>query len=343
MSVVPYEPRVSRSWVELMTPAVELAKAVAGTEFVPKALRNNPAAITAAILFGDEVGLGPMQALAKIAVIDGRPTLAAEAQRALILAAGHSIWIEEATVTKVTVAGRRRDADETSRFTWTLDDARRAGLVGRPAWKAYPRQMLLARASAELARAIFADAIGGLAATEEIEELAAAGSENGPEPTPGTQKRKRKRTNVAATVASEPPPLTEGGLPPLPGEEAPAPEPAPPPEDESSEIADEGPIDEWEHLEDEVAAGEEPLLESDADSEGPPMITDKQRPKMHALFREKGIETREARLAYAEHIAQREVKSSLDLTMEEASRVIDALEAWDPKDPSSRPFPDALW
>ena len=77
MSVVPYtlpsDPG-ARQWVELMQPAIELAKAVAGTDFVPKAMRNNPAQITAAVLYGDEVGLGPMQSLARISVIDGRPS-----------------------------------------------------------------------------------------------------------------------------------------------------------------------------------------------------------------------------------------------------------------------------
>ena len=129
-----------------MQPAIELAKAVAGTDFVPKAMRNNPAQITAAVLYGDEVGLGPMQSLARISVIDGRPSLAAEAQRALILAAGHELWIEESTITRCTVAGRRRDSDQTSRVTWTSDDAKRAKLDGKPNWRSYPRQMLLARA-----------------------------------------------------------------------------------------------------------------------------------------------------------------------------------------------------
>ena len=91
-----------RSWVELMAPAAELAKAVATTDFVPRGMRNNPAAITAAILYGDEVGVGPMQSLAKISVIDGRPFVAAETQRALVLAAGHELWVDELTNTRAT-------------------------------------------------------------------------------------------------------------------------------------------------------------------------------------------------------------------------------------------------
>src|SRR4029077_2200581 len=95
VSVVEYQPRAmaapSRAWVDLLPVAVELAKAVADTEFVPKALRHNPAAIAACILYGDEVGLGPMQSLAKIAMVDGKPTLFAEAQRGLVLSRGHEM------------------------------------------------------------------------------------------------------------------------------------------------------------------------------------------------------------------------------------------------------------
>jgi len=162
---------VSREWIELLEPAAALANQVAGTGFVPRAMQGNPAAIVAAILYGDELGLGPMQALAKISVIEGKPTLSAEAQRALVLAAGHELWIEEATTTKVTVAGRRSGSDRVSSVTWTLDDAKRAGIAGRQNWRTYPRQMLTARATAELARTIFADVVGGLAATEELEDV----------------------------------------------------------------------------------------------------------------------------------------------------------------------------
>ena len=191
----------------LMVPAAELAKQIAGTEFVPKSLRNNPGAIAAAILFGDEVGFGPMQSLAKIAVIEGKPALAAEAQRALILRAGHAIWIEDATTTKVTVCGRRKDSEQINRFTWTMDDAKRANLAGRPSWRMYPRQMLTARATAELARAVFADAIGGLMAIEELEE-----SRRGPGgPSPGNgaegttrRTRRRSKTALAPAVSSGP-------------------------------------------------------------------------------------------------------------------------------------------
>lgn len=222
--LLPYEPptliesNARRRWVELMKPAAELAKAIAGTDFVKSSIRNNPAAIAACVLYGDEVGLGPLQSLAQISVIDGRPALSAEAMRALILASGHELWIEDSTVSKATVAGRRRDSQQISRVTWTMDDARRAHLAGKQNWRSYPRQMLAARATAELARMIFADAIGGLSIIEELDEGAPDGE--GAEQPRG---RRRKREDATLTRTSRPQtpapdePETPD-VPPLPGE-----------------------------------------------------------------------------------------------------------------------------
>jgi hypothetical protein len=304
MTLVPHTIEDRRAWLDLSNPALELANQIAGTDFVPKQLQNNPAAITAAILYGDEVGLGPMQSLAKIAVINGRPTLAAEAQRALILAAGHDLWVEESTATKCTVAGRRKDSDATSRMTWTMDDARRAGLANKPPWKMYPRQMLMARASAELARAVFPDAIGGLAATEELDEEHE--SVNGtsaatPAPEP-TAKRTRKRANVTAPATTPDTPAPKAPeAPPVPGD-----------------------------------------LESIVAPDAEEMITENQRRKLHAMFREKNMDDREERLSYCGQVVGHPVRTSTSLTQSEASIVIDALDRYDPQDPQTWPFPQGF-
>lgn len=216
---VPLEGR--HRWTALLPEVAQLAHAIANTDFVPKAMRNNEAAIVAAIMYGDEVGLAPMQSLAKIAVIDGKPSLAAEAQRALILAAGHYIWFEELTTTKATWAGRRADLDQISRVTWTMDDARKANLAGKPNWRSYPRAMLSARASAELARAMFADVIGGLAATEELEDVVEGTAEPEPEAPRKASSRRRRPTRATAPVVAPVPPSgpEEPPMPALPEEE----------------------------------------------------------------------------------------------------------------------------
>lgn len=147
--------------------AMRLAARISDTPFVPKALRGDPHSVLACILTGDELGLGPMQSLRMVNVIEGRPAASAELMRALVNRAGHRVDVVEARQDRVTLAGRRRDTGAQASVTWTIGDAQRAKLMGNPAWGKYPRSMLLARATSELCRMLFADVIGGLYTPEE--------------------------------------------------------------------------------------------------------------------------------------------------------------------------------
>jgi hypothetical protein len=133
---------------------------------VPRALRGRPEAIVAVVLAGHELGLGPMQSLAQVNLIQGRPSLAAEAMRALVMAAGHTLVVE-AGDDAATVRAHRRDwpAEQWATFRFTLADAERAGLLGKDTWKQYPRAMLSARATSEACRATFPDVLAGISYT----------------------------------------------------------------------------------------------------------------------------------------------------------------------------------
>lgn len=357
---------VHRRWIELMAPAVELAKTVGASQFVPAGLRGRPDAIVAAVLYGDELGLGPMRSLMWISMIDGKAFMAAEGHRAMILANGHEIWAAEQSTTRVTMAGRRAGEDRVTEVTWTLDDAKRSGLAGRPNWRAYPRQMLTARATAELARLLFADVLGGLGFAEEyLEDAGAEATPSGagaagalPSPEAPAKTRRRRRP-------SDPPPAPAAASPPepesSPTEEPPAIPTTPPlpTREETDEAAAEAllrdaqadvsakaeedaeaAIEAMSAEVDRVISREKALAErAKAEAESTPMMTEGQRRKMHALFRERGVTEREPRLAYVSTVARRTVATSNELTEAEADAVLDALEQWDPNDPDSKPFP----
>ncbi len=87
--------------------ALGLADTICDTEAVPKAYRGRSDAIVAIFLQGYELGLGPMQSLRSIVMIQGTPTLKAETMRALVMRAGHDIDVE-ATDEACTVRVHRR-------------------------------------------------------------------------------------------------------------------------------------------------------------------------------------------------------------------------------------------
>src|SRR6476659_9156077 len=86
-------PIVPRSLEEALT----LARAVVASGMAPHGLET-PEACMIAILHGLEVGLTPLAALQRIAVIDGRATIWGDGALALVRASGLLVSIEE-TVT----------------------------------------------------------------------------------------------------------------------------------------------------------------------------------------------------------------------------------------------------
>jgi hypothetical protein len=215
-----------RQELALWKDCLDLAKSISATPFVPDVIRNNPAAVMATILRGAELGVSAMHSLAQIDFIQGRPALRAELARALVLSKGHRLWVDgdNYTETAVTVFGQRAGDENVVKVTWTRDMAQRAGLLNKPPWKAYPRAMLLARATAELCRLLFADVLAGIAFTEEVEDYVDADAvdltvETTPPPpktsTTGTAKRgaRRRATTAPPPTASAPP------APPLPEDE----------------------------------------------------------------------------------------------------------------------------
>ena len=129
--LVAYEPptraSTTNAWVNLIEPAAELARQIAGTDFVPVEMRNKPAAVAACVMYGAEIGIGPMTALSKVDIIKGRPMPKAELGRALMMAAGHVFWVDESTNTRVKVSGHRKGQSErVMSVTWTMDDVKKA-------------------------------------------------------------------------------------------------------------------------------------------------------------------------------------------------------------------------
>jgi len=290
-------PRGNDSWTEMLPAVGDLATKISNTNFVPKGLRGKPAEIAACVLTGREIGIGPMQALQKIHVIDGRPSMSAELMRSLVMAAGHQISYPVYTNDKVTARGQRAGTAEATEVTWTLKDAERIGVASRDTWRKYPRQMLSARATSELCRLMFPDALGGISyASEEL-----ADDEQTPAAAP--VRRSKARTSDPAPITPEPALTPEN---PLQGHT------------EASD-AETTPVDA------EIVDAE--VVEETVARKLPgESITGPQTKMLGSLMGTLGMD-RDGALAFcADHIG-RQIESRNDLTKAEATQIIDALVA----------------
>ena len=143
-----------------------LATAIAKSGLAPSTMKD-PEKLVVAIMQGLEIGLPPMMAINKIAVINGRPAIWGDALPALILSKGFKL-IEDVENGVATCTVVRPDGERITR-TFTEADAKKAGLLGKPGpWQQYPNRMLQMRARGYACRDGAADALSGLYVAEEL-------------------------------------------------------------------------------------------------------------------------------------------------------------------------------
>lgn len=129
--------------------------------------------ITVALMHGLEVGLPPMMALQRIAVINNRACVWGDAVPALALATGQvEDWEEridgEGDLMVATCRVKRKGIRSPAQRSFSVEDAKKARLWGKAGpWQQYPRRMLAMRARVAF-RDLFADALGGLYIAEEV-------------------------------------------------------------------------------------------------------------------------------------------------------------------------------
>lgn len=141
----------------------------------PKSL-DSASKIAVAIQYGLEVGLPPMQALQNIAVVGQRPCLWGDALPALIYKHNHSLdeSIEgEGDDMIATCILTRGDTGQKITKTFSMKQAKKAGLAGKGVWRSYPERMLQMRARGFAVRDGAPDAMVGLAVAEEVQDYEA--------------------------------------------------------------------------------------------------------------------------------------------------------------------------
>lgn len=147
--------------IDGMADVFKLADALARADgFVPRAYVGRPDAIAAVILTGVELGMGPMEAMRSIHVIEGKPTMSAELMLARARRAGvRTRWIKTDD-TIATIAVTVPGDSEPQTLSFSVADAQRAGVAGKGNWSKFPAAMLRARAISAAMRAFCPEVLG---------------------------------------------------------------------------------------------------------------------------------------------------------------------------------------
>lgn len=114
------------------------------TGFLPSHIKDG-VAFAAIVLMGRELGMGTMAACRKLQVIKGTVTERADSQLARFKSCGGRAQFKELTEAKAVLWLRHPNGDEHLE-TFTLDDAKRAGLASNDNYNKHPKAMLRSRA-----------------------------------------------------------------------------------------------------------------------------------------------------------------------------------------------------
>ena len=142
--------------------------------FLPKGCTSNEG--FARIVAGAQMGMKPIQALNGIAMINGHPTLHSDSIPCVVMASGLVNGMKykftgEGDKLACTFYIRRKGVEEYQEWTYSMEDAQKAGLLKNPVWQAHTKKMLFNRARTWCMRNTFPDVIGNVYTKEEAEDF----------------------------------------------------------------------------------------------------------------------------------------------------------------------------
>lgn len=146
------------------------AKAIAlAGEAVPKVYRENPGSVLLLMEWAAEREVSLITAMQTVSFVAGRPIIGADMQRALAVRAGVGIRVLPPSADSATVEITLRDGRVES-STYTLDDARNAGLLSKDTWRQHPKAMLVARATSQGLRWHAPEVTLGMLVQDEVDD-----------------------------------------------------------------------------------------------------------------------------------------------------------------------------
>jgi hypothetical protein len=131
---------------------------------------KTPDQALALMLLAQAEGLHPMVAARDYHIIEGRPSMKADAMLARFQLAGGKVRWASLTDTKV-VGEFTHESGGSATIEWDMDRAKAAGLGGKANWLKYPRQMLRARVISEGIRTVYPACVVGVYTPEEVQDF----------------------------------------------------------------------------------------------------------------------------------------------------------------------------
>lgn len=127
----------------------------------------------AVLLKGHELGFTPMASAGSIAIIKGKVSLSADATIALCKRSPACLYLRlvESSEEVATYETQRHGDPSPTSLSYTIAQAKTAGLTGSQTWRAHAPAMLRARCGAAIARAVYPDLVAGIYDPDEVAEI----------------------------------------------------------------------------------------------------------------------------------------------------------------------------
>jgi hypothetical protein len=123
------------------------------------------------ILAGKEIGLSPFESMAGIYVVNGKLALTSKVMSGLIKRSKTYDYIVKKLDDQECIITIMKGDKELGTSSFSIKDAAKAGLVNKEPWKAYPRNMLFARAVSNACRFYCPEVVSGYYTVEELSDI----------------------------------------------------------------------------------------------------------------------------------------------------------------------------
>lgn len=165
-------------------------------------LKNNGEVFTLMML-GQADGIHPVTALRRYHIVNGKPSMKADAMLACFLEAGGKVeWIARTDrVVKATFTVKTEKAT----IEWTMERANAAKITGKDVWKQYPCQMLTARVISEGIRLVMPQIVTGIYTPEEVSDFNAQPPADAVPPAQQTVEDRVHQSSTEAWGNAQPP------------------------------------------------------------------------------------------------------------------------------------------